>query len=94
MDTSSELRATVVGLLLQAEGLAALITYAPHPELAAELVLMCNESLQAAGWALLVGALVGALLATLIARRLRRIAAAAAASTGRFRPGFPALIRR
>src|SRR5215218_5401798 len=65
--TSSQLRATVVGLPLRAEGLAALITYAPHPQLAAELGLVRKESLQAAGLALLVGALVGALLATLIA---------------------------
>jgi signal transduction histidine kinase len=82
VDTSSELRATVVGLPLRAEGLAAMITYAPHPELAAELGLVRDESIEAAGWALLVGALVGALLATLIARRLRRIAAAAAQIEG------------
>jgi len=80
--TSSELRATVVGLPLRAEGLAALITYAPHPQLAAELGLVRKESLQAAGLALLVGAIVGALLATLIARRLRRIATAAARIEG------------
>jgi hypothetical protein len=48
VDTSSELRATVVGLPLRAEGLAALVAYAPHPQLAAELGLVRNESLQAA----------------------------------------------
>jgi signal transduction histidine kinase len=91
--TSSELRATVVGLPLRAEGLAALVVYAPHPQLATELGLVREESVEAAGWALLVGALVGALLATLIARRLRRIATAAAAIEGGefnrpLRPGF------
>jgi signal transduction histidine kinase len=82
VDTSSELRATVVGLPLRAEGLAALVGYAPHPQLAAELGLVRDESLQAAAWALLVGGLVGTLLATLIARRLRRIATAAAEIEG------------
>jgi signal transduction histidine kinase len=82
VDTSSELRATVVGLPLRAEGLDALVTYVPHPELAAELGLVRDESVEAALWALGVGALIGALLATLIARRLRRIAAAAAAIEG------------
>jgi signal transduction histidine kinase len=92
-DTSGELQATVVGLPLRAEGLAALIAYAPHPELAAELGLVRDETVEAALWAVVVGGLVGALLATLIARRLRRIAAAAAAIEGGefdrpVRPGF------
>ena len=92
-ETSDELRATVVALPLRAEGLAALIAYARHPELAAELGLVRDETIEAALWAVLVGGLVGALLATLIARRLRGIAAAAAAiEGGRFdtsvRPGF------
>jgi signal transduction histidine kinase/HAMP domain-containing protein len=78
-DTSDELRATVVALPLRAEGLAALVAYAPHPELAAELGLVRDETIEAALWAVLVGAVVGALLASLIARRLRGIAAAAAA---------------
>jgi signal transduction histidine kinase len=82
VDTSSELRATVIGLPLRAEGLAALVAYAPHPQLAAELGLVRDESIQAAAWALLVGGLVGVLLATLIARRLRRIATAAAEIEG------------
>jgi two-component system OmpR family sensor kinase len=82
VDTSSELRATVVGLPFRAEGLAALIAYAPHPELAAELGLVRDESIEAALWALVLGALIGAVLATLIARRLRRIAAAAASIEG------------
>jgi two-component system phosphate regulon sensor histidine kinase PhoR len=92
-DTSDELRATVVALPLRAEGLAALIAYAPHPELATELGLVRDETIEAALWAVVVGALVGALLATLIARRLRGIAAAAAAIEGgqfdtAVRPGF------
>ena len=80
--TSGELRATMVALPLRAEGLAALLAYAPHPELAAELGLVRDETVEAALWAVLVGGLVGVALATLVARRLRGIAAAAAAIEG------------
>jgi signal transduction histidine kinase len=80
--TFDELRATTVALPLRAEGLAALVGYAPHPGLSAELGLVRAETVRAALWAVLVGGLVGVLLASLIARRLRRIAAAAAAIEG------------
>ena len=68
---------TVVALRLPTiEG--ALLAYAERPDLAEGLVLARGSIVEAALWAVLVGALVGFLIATLIAARTRRIAAAAA----------------
>jgi signal transduction histidine kinase/HAMP domain-containing protein len=68
---------TVVALRLPAiEG--ALLSYAERPDLAEGLVLARGTIVEAALWAVLVGALVGLLIASLITARTRRIAAAAA----------------
>jgi signal transduction histidine kinase/HAMP domain-containing protein len=83
--TEGSVDATVVALPLRSRGSAALLAYAEHPALAAELGIVRDEIVEAAILALLLGALVGVLVATLIAARLRRIAAAARAiETGRF----------
>ncbi len=58
---------------------AALLAYASRPELAAELGIVRDKIVEAALWAVLVGAVVGLLVAMLITARLRRIGAAAAA---------------
>jgi signal transduction histidine kinase len=68
---------TVVALRLPTiEG--ALLAYAERPDLAEGLVLARGTIVEAALWAVLVGALVGLLIASLITARTRRIAAAAA----------------
>jgi signal transduction histidine kinase/HAMP domain-containing protein len=83
--TEGGVDATVVALPLRAPGSAALLAYAEHPALAAELGIVRDEIVEAAILALILGALVGVLVATLIAARLRRIAGAARAiETGRF----------
>jgi signal transduction histidine kinase/HAMP domain-containing protein len=83
--TEKGIGATVVSLPLRARGSAALLAYAEHPDLAAELGIVRNEIVEAALWAVLAGALVGVLVATLIAARLRGIRTAARAiEAGRF----------
>jgi signal transduction histidine kinase len=83
--TEGGVGATVVALPLRAPGSSALLVYAEHPALAAELGIVRDEIVEAAVLAMLLGAVVGALVATLIAARLRRIAAAARSiETGRF----------
>lgn len=83
--TEDGIGATVVSLPLRVRGSAALLAYAEHPDLAAELGIVRNEIVEAALWAVLAGALTGVLVATLIAARLRRIRAAARAiEAGRF----------
>jgi signal transduction histidine kinase/HAMP domain-containing protein len=69
---------TVVALRLPSID-GALLAYAERPDLAEGLVIARGTIVEAALWAVLVGALVGLLVATLIARRTGRIAAAAAA---------------
>ena len=69
------------------------LTYTSRPELAAQLGIVRQKIVEAALWAVPVGALAGLLVATLIASRLRRIAAAAAAIEAgsfetRLRPRF------
>ncbi len=61
---------------------AVLLAYASRPELAAELGIVRDKIVEAALWAVLVGAVVGLLVAMLITARLRRVAAAAAAIEG------------
>jgi two-component system phosphate regulon sensor histidine kinase PhoR len=83
--TEDGIGATVVSLPLRLPGSAALLAYAEHPDLAAELGIVRDEIVEAALWAVLAGALAGVLVATLIAARLRRIRAAARAiEAGRF----------
>ncbi len=74
-------RATVVGLPLHnARGAAAIVAYAPRPPaVGAANTIFRNEVLRAAIWAVLAAAAIGLVAASLIARRLRGIAAAAAA---------------
>ena len=69
-------KGTVVALPL---GGFVLLTYTSRPDLAAQLGIVREKIVEAALWAVPVGALAGLLVATLIASRLRRIAAAAAA---------------
>jgi two-component system sensor histidine kinase VicK len=76
--TDASVGATTVALPIASEDARALVAYASHPELAAELGIVHDEITRAAWIALLVGGIVGAGIATLIALRLRRIARAAA----------------
>jgi two-component system, OmpR family, sensor histidine kinase ResE len=79
------LETTIVALPLRAGGSAALLAYASHPDLAAELGIVREEVVAAAAWAIALGGLVGVFVAILIAVRLRRITAAARAiEAGRF----------
>jgi two-component system, OmpR family, sensor histidine kinase VicK len=71
-------RATLVALPLPTSG-GAVLAYAERPDLAAGLGIAREKIVEAALWAVLVGALAGLLVAALITARLRRIAAAAAA---------------
>ena len=85
---------TLVGVPLRRGPAAALITYAHRPELSTQLGIVRDETIVAAAWATLLGAVAGLLAATLITARLRRIAGAAAAiESGDFdeplRPTFP-----
>jgi signal transduction histidine kinase len=83
--TDNTVKATVVGLPLAGRDSAALVIYASHPDLSAGLGIVHDETVTAAFWAILIGALIGIVIATLIASRLRRIGAAAAAiEEGRF----------
>jgi two-component system phosphate regulon sensor histidine kinase PhoR len=83
--TEDGIGATVVALPLHVGGSAALLGYARHPDLAAELGIVREEIVEAALVAVVLGALVGVVVATLIAARLRRIRKAAAAiEAGRF----------
>jgi signal transduction histidine kinase len=70
-------RKTVVALPVRSID-GALLTYAERPDLAEGFVIARRTIVEAALWAVLVGALVGLLIASLIAARTRRIAAAAA----------------
>jgi signal transduction histidine kinase len=72
-------RRIVVGLPLRRGAGAALVGVALRPDLVAEVGIVRDQVVRAALVAVLVGALVGVLIAVLIARRLRRVAAAAAA---------------
>jgi signal transduction histidine kinase len=87
-------RRIVVGLPLRRGAGAALVGVALRPDLVAEVGIVRDQVVRAALLAVLVGALAGVLIAVLIARRLRRVAAAAAAiESGDFetpmRPRFP-----
>jgi signal transduction histidine kinase/HAMP domain-containing protein len=82
--SDEDVKSTVVGLpvLVAPGGLVneqySLVAYAPRPGLATELGIVREKIVQAALWAVLVGAVVGLLVALLITARLRRIGAAAA----------------
>jgi two-component system sensor histidine kinase ResE len=71
-------RTIAVGLPLRVPGAAALVAVASRPDLVAELGILRGEIVEAALWAVLIGALAGLLVAVLISVRLRRIASAAA----------------
>jgi len=71
-------RTTIVAIRLSASG-GALLAYAARPDLAEGLGIAQDKIVEAALWAILVGAVAGLLVATLITARLRNIAAAAAA---------------
>lgn len=71
-------RTIVVGLPLRTPGTAALVAVASRPDLVAELGILRRTIIQAALWAVLIGAFMGLLVAVLISVRLRRIASAAA----------------
>ena len=86
-------RTIAVGLPLRTPGADALVAVASRPDLVASLGILRGEIVEAALWAVLIGALAGLLVAILISVRLRRIASAAAAiEQGSFetelRPGF------
>jgi signal transduction histidine kinase/HAMP domain-containing protein len=92
--TEDGIDATVVSLPLRVRGSAALLAYARHPDLAAELGIVRDEIAEAALFAVVLGALVGVLVATLIAARLRRIRTAAAAiEAGEFDTPLPVRLR-
>jgi two-component system sensor histidine kinase VicK len=71
-------RTIVVGLPLRTGETAALVAVASRPDLVAQLGILRRTIVQAALWAVLIGALAGLLVAVLISVRLRRIASAAA----------------
>jgi signal transduction histidine kinase/HAMP domain-containing protein len=77
VSTNEAVRATIVAFPPRDSTI--LVAYASHPDLGAGIGIVRREIVQAALWAILIGALAGILVAALIARRLRRIAAAAAA---------------
>jgi signal transduction histidine kinase/HAMP domain-containing protein len=74
-------RATLVALPLPTID-GAVLAYAERPDLAAGLGIARDKIVEAALWAVLVGAVAGLLVAALITARLRRIAAAAATIEG------------
>ena len=77
--TDNEVEATVIGLPVYGGKRRALVAYASHPDLAAGLGIARGNLLEAALWAILLGAVIGLVVATLISLRLQRIAATAAA---------------
>jgi signal transduction histidine kinase len=91
--TNKAVKATIVAVPLSGRDSTVLVAYASHPDLGAGIGIVRHEIVEAALWAILIGALAGIVVAALIAGRLRRIAAAAAAiEQGRFeialRPRF------
>lgn len=79
--TSQSTGATLIALPLRRSAAAhALVAYAPRPvAYGRSLAIFRREMIRATLWAVLAAAVAGLLAAALIARRLRRIAAAAAA---------------
>jgi two-component system, OmpR family, sensor histidine kinase ResE len=71
-------RTIAVGLPLRRPGAAALVAVASRPDLVADLGILRSRIVEAALWAVLIGALLGLLIAVLISARLRRIARVAA----------------
>lgn len=90
---SEDERSTIVALPLDEPTQAALLAFAPRPDLAAGLGIAQEKIAQTALWAAIVGALAGLAVAALLTARLRRLnAAAAAIEQGDFdvvvQPGF------
>jgi two-component system sensor histidine kinase VicK len=77
--TDEKVRATLVGLPVRRNGVAAVVTYASHPLLAEGVGVVRDEVVKAALWATLLGGAIGFLIASLIAKRLAGIADSAAA---------------
>jgi signal transduction histidine kinase len=75
----SKVRTTTVALPFGVGGSGAMLAYADHPDLAAGVAIVHDESVVAALWAMLVGGIFGFLVASFMAARLRRVASAAAA---------------
>lgn len=86
VETDGDTGSVTVALPIRGNpGVAGLVAFANRPDLEDALGIVRNEILSAAIRATLVGALVGLVVALLITRRLRRIAATAAAiEQGRF----------
>jgi two-component system, OmpR family, phosphate regulon sensor histidine kinase PhoR len=78
VDSTPDGRTIAIGLPLRVPGAAALVAVASRPELVSELGILRDKIVEAALWAVVLGATAGLVVATLIARRLRRIARAAA----------------
>src|SRR4029079_15040603 len=74
-----KVRTTTVALPFGVGGSGAVLAYADHPDLAAGVAIVHDESVVAALWAMLVGGIFGFLVASFMAARLRRVASAAAA---------------
>ena len=79
IETFGDGRSIVIALPLRTKDTSALLAYAQRPEIAAELGIVREKIVEAALWAVGVGAVAGFLVAMLIAARLCRITAAAAA---------------
>jgi signal transduction histidine kinase len=77
IETFGSGRAAVVGIRFAGAEAAALVGYAPRPELATGLGVVHDELVAAALWAFLIGTGVGLVVALLITARLRRIGRAA-----------------
>ena len=83
VDTADDGTGTVVALPVRSGPASAVVAFASHPELEAGLGLARSTITEAALWGVLVGGVAGILVAALIARRLRGIAASAAAIEAR-----------
>ena len=77
--SSDDGAAIIVGLPLLSSTAEALVAYSVRPELREQLGIVRDESVEAALWAVLVGAGAGLLFAVFIGRRLGRIAQTASA---------------
>jgi signal transduction histidine kinase len=82
VDSSEGGRTIAVGLPLRVPGAGALVAVASRPELVSELGILRDEIVEAALWAVVIGATIGLVVASLIAKRLRRIATVAAEIEG------------
>jgi signal transduction histidine kinase/HAMP domain-containing protein len=82
IETNEHVRATVVATPLNRGVNRVLLGYLSHPSLAAGVTSVREQTLRAALGTAVAGGLLGLVVATLLTRRIRRIAAAAAAIEG------------